>query len=240
MVKRGVKPESARDQKIQTHPADEELGLERIVFFSDGVMAIAITLLAIDLKVPEIAASVAAAELPGALSELAPRFMSFLISFFVIGIYWMSHHRYFRFIKRYDGGLVVLNLLFLLFVVLMPFVASLFGQYYYLPLGMSVYAAAVAATGLSMGALWWYASRHHRLVDEHLDEQFIRARSIALAVPLLFLVSIPFAFFSRTLAVAIWCALPPVSFAVLRISERGQRGRRASTVKTDVDEGELQ
>jgi uncharacterized membrane protein len=186
-------------------------------------MAIAITLLAIDLKVPEIAASAAAAELPRSLSELGPRFLSFLISFFVIGIYWMSHHRYFRFIKRYDGGLIVLNLLFLLFIVLMPFVASLFGQYYYLPLGMSVYAAAVAATGLSMGALWWYASYRYRLVDEHLDKQFIRARSLAMAVPLLFLVSIPFAFFSRTLAIAIWCMLPLVSFAILKVSERRRR-----------------
>jgi uncharacterized membrane protein len=108
----------------------------------------------------------------------------------------------------------------LLFIVLMPFVASLFGQYYYLPLGMSVYAAVVAATGLSMGALWWYAPHNHRLVDEQLDEQFIRARSIALAVPLLFLVSIPFAFFRRTLAVAIWCMLPLISFAMLKVSER--------------------
>lgn len=220
-----MEPESSRpavDQPKPIRPANEELGLERIVFFSDAVMAIAITLLAIDLKVPELVASVAAAELPRALSELGPRFLSFIISFFVIGIYWMSHHRYFRFIQRYDGGLLVLNLLFLLFIVLMPFVASLFGQYYYLPLGMSIYAAAVAATGLAMGALWWYASHRHRLVDEHLDEQFIRARSIVLAVPLLFLVSIPFAFFSRTLAVVIWCALPLVSFLVLKYSERRQ------------------
>jgi len=220
-----MRPESdrsARDQEIQTQPANEALGLERIVFFSDAVMAIAITLLAIDLKVPEIVASAAAAELPRALSDLGPRFLSFLISFFVIGIYWMSHHRYFRFIQRYDGGLIVLNLLFLLFIVLMPFVAGLFGQYYYLPLGMSVYAAAVAATGLSMGALWWYASHRHRLVDEQLDEQFIRARSLALAVPLLFLVSIPVTFFSRTLAIVIWCTLPLASFAILKVSERRQ------------------
>jgi uncharacterized membrane protein len=239
MEKKNIKPESARDHEIQTHPADKALGLERIVFFSDAVMAIAITLLAIDLKVPELAASAAAAELPRSLSELGPEFMSFIISFFVIGIYWMSHHRYFRFIERYDGGLIVLNLLFLLFIVLMPFVAGLFGQYYYLPLGMSVYAAAVAATGLSMAALWWYASHRHRLVDEHLDEQFIRARSLALAVPLLFLVSIPFTFFSRTLAVAIWCTLPLISFAILKISERRRRVRRAST-KTDIERGEMQ
>jgi uncharacterized membrane protein len=212
-------------QETQASPGNEALALERIVFFSDAVMAIAITLLAIDLKVPEVAASTAAAELPMRLRALGPQFMSFAISFFVIGIYWMSHHRYFRFIKRYDGGLIALNMLFLLFIVLMPFVASLFGQYYDLPLGMSVYAAAVAATGLSMGALWWYASHRHRLIDEHLDDQFIRARSIALAVPLLFLVSILFAFFSRTLTIAIWCTLPLVSFAILKHSGRSQ-GRK--------------
>jgi uncharacterized membrane protein len=169
------------------------------------------------------AASFLEGDPPRSLGELGPRFLSFLVSFFVIGIYWMSHHRYFRFIKRYDSGLIALNLLFLLFIVLMPFVASLFGQYYYLPLGVTVYAAAVAATGLSMGAVWWYASYRHRLVDEHLDEQFIRARSLALAVPLLFLVSIPFAFFSRTLAIIIWCTLPLVSFAILKASERKHR-----------------
>ena len=239
MAKREMKTESTWRQEGKTHPTNEALGLERIVFFSDAVMAIAITLLAIDLKVPEIATSVAATELPRALRDLGPQFMSFIISFFVIGIYWMSHHRYFRFIQRYDGGLIALNLLFLLFIVLMPFVASLFGQYYYLPLGMSVYAAAVAATGLSMGALWWYASHHHRLIDEHLDEQFIRARSIALAVPLLFLVSIPFTFVSRTLAVILWCTLPLVSFAVLKMSEQKRRVHSA-TPEIEIERGETQ
>lgn len=238
MTKRNTESEFASEQEVQTHSVNEGLALERIVFFSDAVMAIAITLLAIDLKVPEIAVSTTAVVLPGALSELGPRFMSFLISFFVIGIYWMSHHRYFRFIQRYDTGLIALNLLFLLFVVLMPFVASLFGQYYYLPLGMSVYAAAVAATGLSIATLWWYASHRHRLVDEHLDEWFIRARSIALAVPMLFLVSIPFTFFSRTLAVAIWCTLPLVSFAVIKFSQQKHRVNHASP-KTEIEGGEI-
>ena len=201
---------------METKPGNEALALERIVFFSDAVMAIAITLLAIDLKVPEIDAGAAAAELPGQLRALGPQFMSFGISFFVIGIYWTSHHRYFRLIKRYDSGLIALNMLFLLFIVLMPFVASLFGQYYDLPLGMSVYAAAVAAIGLSMGALWWYASHRHRLIDERLDTSFIRTRSIAMTAPLLFLISIPFAFFSQVLTIIIWCMAPLVSFVILR------------------------
>jgi uncharacterized membrane protein len=216
---------ASRNSEIQKSSSDEALALERIVFFSDAVMAIAITLLAIDLKVPEIDTLTAAAELPMRLRALGPQFMSFVISFFVIGIYWTSHHRYFRFIKRYDGGLIALNMLFLLFIVLMPFVASLFGRYYALPLGMSVYAAAVAAIGLSMGALWWYASYRHRLIDERLDAQFIRARSIALAVPLLFVVSIPFAFFSWTLTIVIWCMLPLISFVILKYSGRS-KGRK--------------
>ena len=212
---------------METEPGNETLALERIVFFSDAVMAIAITLLAIDLKVPEIDASTAAAELPVRLRALGPQLISFVISFFVIGIYWTSHHRYFRFIKRYDGGLIALNMLFLLFVVLMPFVANLFGHYYDLPLGMGVYAAAVAATGLSMGAVWWYASHHHRLIDKGLDTSFIRARSIVMALPVLFLISIPFAFLSRVLAIAIWCMAPAVSFVVLRYlgRRRGLNGK---------------
>jgi uncharacterized membrane protein len=218
---------ASRNSEIQKSSSDEALAMERIVFFSDAVMAIAITLLAIDLKVPEIDTLTAAAELPMRLRALGPQFMSFVISFFVIGIYWTSHHRYFRFIKRYDGGLIALNMLFLLFVVLMPFVANLFGHYYDLPLGMGVYAAAVAATGLSMGAVWWYASHHHRLIDKGLDTSFIRARSIAMAVPLLFLVSIPLAFVSRALAIVIWCMAPTVSFVVLRYLGR-RRGLNGS------------
>jgi uncharacterized membrane protein len=213
---------AGKEQDMENKPVDEALALERIVFFSDAVMAIAITLLAIDLKVPELAAASAASELPARLRALGPQLMSFVISFFVIGIYWTSHHRYFRFIKRYDSGLIALNMLFLLFIVLMPFVANLFGRYYDLPLGMSVYAAAVAATGLSMGALWWYASHRHRLIDPRLDPSFIRTRSIAMAVPLLFLASIPFAFFSWTLTIVIWFMSPLVSFIVLKYSARRQ------------------
>jgi uncharacterized membrane protein len=163
----------------ETSNSDElnvELGLERIVFFSDAVMAIAITLLVIDLKVPEIPAALAAAQLPAQLEELAPRLGSFFISFIVIGVYWNAHHRYFSYIRRYDNLLILLNMLFLLFIVLMPFVASLFGLYSSLPLGVIVYSLAVSLIGLSLAAIWLYATYRRRLVDEHLDAEVIRFR----------------------------------------------------------------
>jgi uncharacterized membrane protein len=210
---------SAKSSKDHT-----DLGFERIVFFSDAVMAIAITLLVIDLKLPDIPATVAAAELPTRLTELTPRIMSFVISFAVVGIYWSSHHRYFSYIKRYDGRLIILNLVFLLFIVLMPFVASLLGQYSYLPIAVIAYGLAVAATGFSIGSIWWYASYRHRLVDPDLDADFIRTRNrVALVVPLIFIVSVPFAWLSPLLTVAIWWIAPFVSVLVLRVLERRSR-----------------
>jgi uncharacterized membrane protein len=222
--------------QFETTSDNQDLGLERIVFFSDAVMAIAITLLTVDLKVPEIAASAAAAELPGKLGELGPRFMSFTISFAVISVYWVSHHRYFRFIKRYDGRLITLNMIFLFFIALMPFVANLLGQYAYLPLGVGVYAAAVASTGLSIGVLWWYAVYRHRLVDKSLDAGFIRQRSIvALVAPLFFLVSIPLAWLNTTLAMACWWASPLVLFAVFRVLSRRRPRQTAQRTRNDRD-----
>jgi uncharacterized membrane protein len=204
-------------------PASRELGLERIVFFSDAVMAIAITLLAIDIRAPEVAAALAPSVLPTQLSELTPRIMSFVISFVVISIYWMSHHRYFSFIRRYDGVLMVLNLLFLLFIAAMPFVASLLGQYAYLPLGIVSYAIEVAAIGLSLSAVWWYASHSHRLVDKSLDPRLIRAMNArALGAPILFLLSIPLAFLSLYWAVALWCISPLAVSVAARLARRMQ------------------
>lgn len=70
--------------------------MERLVFFSDAVMAIAITLLTVDLKLPELGEAATSPPLPPSSATLTPRFLSFLISFIVIGVYWNSHHRYFQ------------------------------------------------------------------------------------------------------------------------------------------------
>jgi uncharacterized membrane protein len=199
-------------------PANRELGLERIVFFSDAVMAIAITLLAIEVKVPIVAAESARSELPKLLSEMAPDIMSFVISFAVVGVYWMSHHRYFGLVRRYDNRLILLNLLFLLFIASMPFAASLLGQYAYLSLSVVVYSADVSALGLSLGAIWWYASHDHRLVDENLDRHLIRRMNVrALAAPAIFLISIPFGLLNPLWGMIVWWASPLIVVVAVRL-----------------------
>lgn len=200
---------------------EDSLGLERIVFFSDAVMAIAITLLAIDLKLPQIDPSNAFMEVPGQLAAIRPNFMAFFISFVVIGIYWISHHRYFAYIKRYDVRLMVLNLMFLFFIVCMPFVASLLGQYTSVPIVLILYTLAVAALGVSMALIWWYASRNH-LISEELDAQAIRMVNIRLYTsPVMFLAAIPFAYVSSTAVIIVWWLSPLAVLAAMRIFGRG-------------------
>lgn len=188
---------------------EETLGLERIVFFSDAVTAIAITLLAIDIRVPEIQPSLAAAELPGHLAAITPNLLSFFISFIVIGIYWISHHRYFGYIKRYDTRLMLLNLVFLFFIACMPFVASLLGRFSSVPIALIIYTLEVAALGISMALIWRYASKGHRLIESHLDASTIRTINIRLFVaPLMFLVAVPFAFVSTFAVIVVWWLSP--------------------------------
>jgi uncharacterized membrane protein len=196
---------------------DDSLGLERIVFFSDAVMAIAITLLAIDLKLPEIDPSHALTEVPRQLASIGPSFMTFFISFVVIGIYWTSHHRYFVYIKRYDGRLIVLNLMFLFFIVCMPFVANLLGRYTDVPIVLILYTLAVAALGISMALIWWYASRTH-LISEELDAQSIRMINVRLYTsPIMFLLAVPFAYVSSTAVILVWWLSPLAVLAAMRI-----------------------
>ena len=98
--------------------------LERTVFFSDAVFAIAITLLILDIRVSEMPKEQISAQLPSLVFGLWPRFLSFVVSFLVIGSFWMSHHRMFHYIKRYDGRLLWINLFFLMSIVFLPFPTS--------------------------------------------------------------------------------------------------------------------
>ena len=195
--------------------------LDRIVTFSDGVFAIAITLLVLNIETPEIPANLVAEELPGRLLDLWPKFLSYVISFLVILTYWIAHHSIFSAIKGYDRKLIWLNSLFLMCVAFLPFPASLFGEYGDQPLVVAIYAGSLAITRLLLTAVWWYASSGRRLVDRDLDASMIKAyRLRGLAIPLIFLLSIVISFFSVSVAVYSWVLLIVVDFVLFRILRR--------------------
>lgn len=197
----------------------EGLSLERIVFFSDAVIAIAITLLAIEIRLPEPGHEGGDA-LMAALSGLWPRYLSFVISFLVIGSFWWVHHRAFRAVRRYDEALIWLNLLFLLCVVFLPFASAVLGEHGNEPVAATFYAACVAATGLVETALWVYASRHHRLLDDDVPPRAIRLATLrAITPPAVFLLSIPLIWANPYAAMACWLSTFLITGA-LRHAER--------------------
>lgn len=178
-------------EKEQWEERGREMG--RIVYFSDAVFAIAITLLVLQIRVP---AGLSPTALTAALIEMWPKYLSYLISFTVIGSFWRTHHRIFRHIKAYDESLIALNLLFLMCVAFLPFSASLIGEYGSQPVAFEIYASNVAATGLFLGGMWWHATRDGRLTDDDLDPGLIRRiMKEQMSLPAIALISVPITFF---------------------------------------------
>jgi len=180
----------------------DKTGLERILFFSDAVMAIAITLLVIDLRVPEMARGLAATKLIPALLELWPNYLGYILSFFIIGNYWFSHHRLFRPLRHYDDRLCGLNLLFLFFIALIPFSTRIIGLYPGARAAVIVYALNI----LPLGVISYFLTRHayadNRLVEASLDRaetrkllDFNRRGTVIFCVCLVVSVVFPIAFF---------------------------------------------
>ena len=166
-----------------------------LVLFSDAVFAIAITLLAIDIRVPQLAEDIIAVQLHNEIFGLAPRFISFILTFFIVGSYWISFHRTMSFLRRYDRGLIALNLLFLMFIVLLPFPNDLIGKYPTQQVAVVVYALITSATGVSLCLLWLHASKRHRLIDNALPAGYIRRLTVRLLIsPSIFFLSIPISF----------------------------------------------
>jgi uncharacterized membrane protein len=200
---------------------EKQKELDRIVIFSDAVFAIALTLLVLDIRAPEIPASLVAEELPDRLLDLWPKVFSYVLSFLVIIAYWMAHHSIFRIIKGYDRGLLWLNSLFLMWTAFLPFPTSLLGEYGDQQLVVAIYAGSLAITRLPLTAVWWYAASGHRLVDPDLDLGALRVHRIrGLAIPLAFLLSIVISFLSVSAAIYSWVLVVVADSVLPRVLRR--------------------
>lgn len=177
----------------ETHEAEGDLQFERVVFFSDAVFAIAITLLIIELRVPAGIEGDVIANLQRGI--IGGQMLSFIISFLVIGTYWVAHHRHFKYIKRYDHRLIWLNLFFLMSVVFLPFVTSVIGEFGNQAGAVALYAISVSITGFTLVLLWLHATDRNRLVDPGLDVRFGQYFTWRAVLPaVIFALSAPMAF----------------------------------------------
>ena len=168
--------------------------IDRLSFFSDGVFAIAITLLIIEIKVPVIEHASNEA-LSHSLSEMSLKFIGFLISFAIVGHYWSVHHRIFGYVKKYNSPLLWVNLGFLCSVVLLPFSSGLLGEYssdLHLYVPYVVYVINICLTGLMNCWLWLYISNPRRQFLTHTisDARIRLGLYRSLIIPSVFIISL--------------------------------------------------
>ncbi len=193
-------------------------GLERLVFFSDAVFAIALTLLALELPVPE--GDSTAALWHSFTSHVNRDYLTFLISFLVIARFWQVHHGYFGRVEKVDSRLIQLNLWYLLWIVVLPFATRVLGDTGQYAFGTVFYAIAVALVGISFAGLAWHCARAGLLRSAGTRGAVAGPVSGSLGVAAVFLVSIPVAFASPDGAKYCWLLLLPVGWITSALARR--------------------
>jgi uncharacterized membrane protein len=152
----------------------------RLEAFSDGVFAVAITLLVLEISIPT------GDDLWHKLGDEWPSFASFFVSFWVIGIIWVNHHGVIDHLKRADRGVLYLNLLVLMSVVLIPFATALMAENLHEEgdehVAAAVYAASFVLMAISFGVLWEYITRHREKLGVELTDEEVRRRSLSFQI----------------------------------------------------------
>jgi uncharacterized membrane protein len=197
------------------------LEYDRVLFFSDAVFAIAITLLVVDIRVPAIVRD------PNRLlHDARGQILSFAISFLVIGLFWMGHHRLFRHITALDRPLIFLNLLFLGTIAFLPYpTALLFARTSDQVTPPVFYAACVAGAGVAELVVWLYAIRAKGLVPASVSPAVRRYEAAQiLPVPVVFGLSIPVAFVAPTVAPFTWILLVPIGRVLRHVTRPKEPG----------------
>lgn len=208
----------------------QPVGAERLLTLSDGVFAIAITLLILSITVPKVDNGLWAA-----LRHQWPQYLSYVESFLIIGIIWAQHHQMFRHIKRVDHTFLLINIVFLMWIASLPFPTELLGNYLTKSgpeqTAMAIYAGTFVFGGLLFNLLWRYATWGQRLTGDSLDRESIRriTQSYNLGMPL-YLIDFALAFINvwasllLFIVIALFYAVAPlVHWDTGRFSRSGSR-----------------
>ena len=192
-------------------------GLERLAFFSDGVYAIAATLLAIDVRVPMTDERFTLAH----LAALTPSIAVYALTFVVIALFWVSHHRMFDMIVRTDYTLVWLNMLVLMVVAFLPVPNRIFAHYLSSPYAVVFYAVTVALAAMANAMLWRYATHNRRHIHDGVSTRAIRSiyrrHLTTLGVQL---AAVAFAFTSTLVAASLMVVYAVASIPIVIVETR--------------------
>lgn len=195
----------------------------RLEAFSDGVIAIVITLLVLEIHVPNFPRDGSSQEMMGLLLGLAPKVVAYIISFLVCAVWWVSHHNFIHDLKQVDRPLLWANNFFLLWLVFIPLPTALLGEHPGQPVAAALYGIICACAGASFWLMRRYASLHERLMKPEVAVADRRRRlRVSMLSPLLYVIGACCSFLLPALAICIYAAIPGY-FAVANLA--GGRSR---------------
>jgi uncharacterized membrane protein len=202
-------PEEAGERKID----GTGLKLDRLLALADGTLAIVITLLVLLMEPPP--PHLSRGDVMKDVLEMGHYFAAYVLSFMLVGIYWLGHHGMFHHIRRGDLTLVWLNLVFLMCVAFVPFPTALLVEYPQDRMAAVLYGLAQLLCSSSLGAIWFYAVHRRRLVSKDLGRDVVFRTSLKLWVgPIVYLLSILAAFQHRGLSLLLY-ALVPLGYIIV-------------------------
>lgn len=186
---------------------------ENIILFGDAIFSIAITLLALEVRLPEeITHENIDQMFATGLVHTFPSFLGFLISFFVLASYWLSFHKVTGYMKRFDRRSLWLTLLFLFLIALMPFPTAILGDFGDKGVAVMFYQVIASITSAILFIIWMYAVREKTLIDEKVNKRIIDLYSLRLLIPAaVFLVTIPLTMYNPMIAEISWISVLPLS-----------------------------
>lgn len=187
----------------------------RVLAMSDGVFAIILTLLVLEIHVPELGPG---QTLRSALREIRPSLTAFLISFVVVAIAWAGHRDLFALIRRTDRAVVWLNFLYLLPLSILPFGAAMLAAYERDPIAPRIYGFILVATVVTRLAIWLYATRRTHILVAPVDQRSRRAGVVLVTLPGVgYLIAWFVAESAPTLAIVIYALVPVLYFVTISI-----------------------
>ena len=206
-------PRSAPEERASQVIQGTGLRLDRLLALADGTLAIVITLLVLLIEPPP--PHLSQGDVVKDVLEMGHYFAAYVLSFMLVGIYWLGHHGLFHHIRRGNLTLVWLNLVFLMCVAFVPFPTALLVEYPQDRMAAVIYGIAQLLCSSSLGAIWFYAARDRRLISKDLERDVVLRTSLKLGLgPVVYLLSILAAFQHRGLSLLMY-VLVPAGFILL-------------------------
>lgn len=227
------------DTHNNSHDAPELMGglsTNRVEALSDGVFAVAMTLLVLEVHVPDVRT--------GPLDPLTfladlwyangsgKVFLAYVMSFALLGVYWVGQHSQFQYIRRADRPLLWINILFLLLIALVPFTTSMVGKYMSITsMALVVYGVHLLAIAIVIYSHWWYATHDRHLTDHHLDQQIVKAGAGRIRTSMFIcLAGLALAFINPYVSAACYLLIPIYYIVPGRIDRHWSPWRRKNMV----------